>query len=150
MKNEKRPRSLLPMLFVMALGALISSAIVMAATGGGGYYLRAATGLDPNVQELATLIPKTKDYNRPASLKLQDLSTSDPAVRQQARELAKDWIHSFYTRMNNYTHEFCFVMVDKEKYSIDAVTLAIKAFQAKGYKVKLSDSGFYYIVEIAE
>lgn len=150
MKNTKRPMSILPVLFVMALGVLIMSAIVMAATGSGGYYLRAATGSDPNVRELATLIPPTREYNRPASLKLQDLSTSDPIVRQQARELAKDWIQTFYTRMNNYTHEFCFVMVDKEKYSISAVTLAIRAFQANGYKVKLSDSGFYYIVEIAE
>ncbi len=151
MENSRHPRSLLPVLFVMAIGTLTVSGITMAVTGSGGYYLRAESSqLDPNVSELATQIPQKQDYNRPSSLRLQDLPTSDPVVRKQAAELAKDWIRTFYTRMNNYTHDFCFVLVDKEKYSINAVTLAIRAFQANGYKVKLSDSGFYYIVEIAE
>ncbi|MBX9879741.1 MAG: hypothetical protein K2Y22_14885 [Candidatus Obscuribacterales bacterium] len=151
MENSKRSQSLLPILFIMAIGSLIISGIVMAITGSEGYYLRAAMGsLDPNVRELSRMIPQTKEYNRASSLRLQEVPTGDPIVRQQARELAKDWIRTFYTRMNNYTHDFCFVLVDKEKYSINAVTLAIRAFQANGYKVKLSDSGFYYIVEIAE
>lgn len=151
MENSNRPRSLLPVLFIMAIGTLIISGIIMAVTGSEGYYLRPAMGsLDPSVGELSRLIPQSKEYNRPSSLRLHEVQTSDPLVRQQARELAKDWIRTFYTRMNNYTHDFCFALVDKEKYSINAVTLAVRAFQANGYKVKLSDSGFYYIVEIAE
>jgi hypothetical protein len=152
MSKSKRSQSFATLLLTILAGVVCIGLIVaLCVQSGDGYYLKAAAGKpDASVQELAALIPPTHEYSRGTSLKLQDVSTSDPTVRLQAKELAKVWIHTFYTRMNNYTHEFCFVLVDKEKYSISAVTLAIRAFQANGYKVKVSDSGFFYIVEIAE
>lgn len=145
------PKSIFPLLLTMALVLATIALIINISMEGDGRYIKAAPGpLDPNVRELANLIPRKYEYNRPAYLKLQDSSTDDPTVRRQARELSKVWIHTFYARMNNYTHEFCFVLVDKEQFSIGAVTLAARAFQTKGYKVSISDSGFYYIVEIAE